>query len=246
VPLPADPTAVVLRVSRHGGYPFPGISQRVQPIELQAGGRLVRAAPYPPPDPEAAYHRLEFLQVPVAEVQALVAAAEDGGATSPPAVLGHNPNLADWGTQVFEVDRPGLRSTLVVRDLEPRSNESAHLTPEQRARRRILLALVAQLEQTGRPTGPVRAYVRAVTWPARSGTGTTTTLPPDLRTWPGPPLLGGALSRCVVLPADEMDRYVPGWSTATSRTGWRSGAEVLKIDFYDATTPGEGCTPPAG
>lgn len=82
VPLPADPAAVVLRVSRLGGYPFPGSSQRVQPIELHAGGRLVRPAPFPPPDPASAHHRLEAFEVPVAEVQALVAAAEDGGATA--------------------------------------------------------------------------------------------------------------------------------------------------------------------
>lgn len=246
VPLPADPAAVVLRVSRLGGYPFPGSSSRVQPIELHAGGRLVRPAPFPPPDPASAHHRLEAFEVTVAEVQALVAAAEDGGATAPPADLGSNPNLADWGVQVFEVDRPGHRSTLVVRDLERRSTDAPNLTPDQRARRRTLLDLVARLESTGRPTGSVREYVRAVATGPRTGAGATTTAPHDLRPWPGPPLQVGSSFRCVVLPAADMDRRVPGWSSATTSTGWQSGSEVLGIGFYDATTPGEGCTAPPG
>lgn len=243
VPLPDDPAAVVLRVSRAGGYPMPGASQRVQPIELQAGGRLVRPAPYPPPDPSASYHRLDAFEVSVEEVRSLVAAAEDGGAISPPADLGSNPTLADWGVQVFEVDRPGLRSRLVVRDLEPRSTDAPNLTPDQRTRRRGLLSLMARLETVGRPTGPFQGDVRAVATPVPSSGPTTSAPAQDLRTWPGPPLEAGQGGRCVVQSITDLDRRVPGWSSATVATRWQSGSQVLQISFYDATTPGDGCAP---
>lgn len=247
VPLPADPDAVVLRVSRHGGYPIPGAEQRSRPVELHAGGRLVRPVTVVPPDGAgSAHHRLHTFRVTVAEVQALVALAEAGGVTDPPADLGHDPRLADWGVQVFEVDRPGLRARLVVRDLTPESTSAPNLSADQVARRRVLLDLATRIGSAGSFVEAVHAFVRAVAAPVRVAPGApTTTIPGTTRTWPGPPLaLASHQTRCIVLPFVEMERYIPGWSTASWHTRWRSGEQLLTVDFVDATTPGEGCAAP--
>jgi len=247
VPLPDDPTATVLRVSGLSGYPLPGMGYplteaRSQPLELGAGGLLVQQAPYS----VSSYHSLEVRNVAEAEVRALVAAAEDAGATDPPADLGHDPNLADGPLLVIEVDRPGLRSRLVVRDAVDTSINALGLTPIQQDRRRAVAALVARLKTAGLRRGPLQAYVRAVAIDRELLLGRASTLPSDLRTWPGPGLQAGKQGRCVVLPYADMERLVPSWSSATTDTRWRSGPEVLAIDFYDAQSPGVGCTSPPG
>lgn len=242
VPLPADPAAVVLTVSIEGGFPL-WSRPRVQPVQLHAGGRLVRPEPYG--SSPSAYRRLVVSQVPVAEVQALVAMAEDAGATSPPADMGRDPRIADAGVMIVQVDRPGLSSKLVVPDPVESSSSAPNLTPDQQARRRIALDLHRRLT-TERPTTPLEAYVELVAYssPPSQGATTTTTTPADLRTWAGAPLQVGTYPRCFVLPFAELERRVPGWSTATRATRWQSGPERLQIDFYGAAAPKEGCGPP--
>jgi hypothetical protein len=243
VPLPADPAAVVLELSYGGGYPL-WSRPRTQPVQLHAGGRLV----YPElrTASSSAYRRLLVSQVSVAEVRAAVAAAEDAGATSPPSDLGHDPRLADGPSLLIKVDRPGLASTLVVRDAIDATSTAPNLTPDQQARRRLALELYKRLSAgTPRPGTHLEAHVELVAYsPPPSQAATTTTITSDLRTWPGAPLQVGTHPRCFVLPFAELERRVPGWSTSTSKTRWQSGPERLQIDFYDATATKEGCGPP--
>lgn len=174
----------------------------------------------------------------------MVAAAEDAGATVPPADLGHDPDLADGGALVLTVDRPGLRSELVVRDPIAGSNDARGLTPDQMSRRRAVLDLVTRLRDEGRPTGRVRSYIRVVGFLPEMSSSTTTTQPPtDLRTWTGPALRMNPRWGCVDVPVADLDRQVPTWSSATSVTSWRAGSEVLRMEFYDATSATDGCAP---
>ena len=183
---------------------------------------------------------------PVAEVQALVASAEDAGATVPPADLGHDPDMADAGVLVLEVDRPGLQAELVVRDPFPESSDARGLTPDQLARRRAVLDLVARLQEDGRDLGPVHRGVRVVAYHPLPGSDTTAAPKPaaDLRTWTGPAIRMGAWWGCVDVPVTELDAQVPSWSSATFATRWRSGADVLTMAFFDANSPTEGCGSP--
>lgn len=242
VPLPADPAAVVLTVSIEGGFPM-WSRPRVQPTQVHAGGRLVRPEPYGSSPP--AYRRLVVSQVPVAEVQALVAMAEDAGATSPPADVGRDPRIADAGVMIVQVDRPGLSSKLVVPDPVESSSSAPNLTADQQARRRIALDLHRRLT-ADRPSTHLEAHVELVAYhpPPSQGATTTTTTPSDLRTWAGAPLQVGPYPCCFVLPYGELERRVPGWSTSTRATRWQSGPERLQIDFYGAAAPKDGCGPP--
>jgi hypothetical protein len=244
---PDDAGALVLRVDQVGGYTAPGAdAARLPMVSVYADGRVFGMGPVAAIWPGFAWPNLQVRQIPVEQVQDLVARALAAGVadTTDPG----SPPLADVTTTRFTLVTAEER---VVREVYAlREGATAEgLTDGQRAVRAELLSLVDELQDVAQPfDGSPAVYepplVAAVVtpWiaPEDDGSGLRFDAPP--RAWPGPPLPGEPIGPdvgCVVAAGEEATAVRAAADGAHVLTPWETPDGALWSVTFRPLLPDE-------
>ena len=244
---PDDPGALVLRVDQVGGYATPGADAgRLPMVSVYADGRVFGLGPVAAIYPGFAWPNLQVRQIPVEQVQDLVARALAAGVadTTDPG----SPPLADVTTTRFTLVTAEERFVREVHALAEGVGAEG-LTDGQRAVRAELLSLRDELLEVAQPLDgspavyqppAVAAVVSPWSAPEDDGSGTDFSGPP--RAWPGPPLPGDPIGPdvgCVVATGDEATAVHAAAGRATVLTPWQTPDGALWSVTFRPLLPDE-------
>lgn len=228
--LPADPSAVVLRVEYVGGFVTPdSLAARLPLVSVHADGRVISEGPVAAIYPAFAWPNVQVRQIPAAQVQELVDRALAAG-VSDTADLGAPP-LADAPSTRFTVVTAGETFVREAYALAEAVGQDG-LTPEQEAARAELGALRDELTGVAQPGDgspesydPASVAVVVRPWTPLEDDGTDPALEQSSRPWPGPPLPGELLGSlphltCVLAGGEQAAAVRAAAADANALTPW--------------------------
>lgn len=237
--LPGDPAALVLQVQQVGGFTEPGADAgRLPLVSVHSDGRVFGQGPVAAIYPGFAWPNAQVRQIPVGQVQELVARALDAGVAET-ADLG-SPPVADAMTTRFTVVTAEERFVREVYALSEGVGAGG-LTAEQESARAGLAQLLDHLQGVAQPgdgapevyePAAVAAVVRPWVAPEDDGSGLDLSGPPQ--PWPGPALPGESIGpdvSCVVATGNEATAVREAAGNATVLTPWSSGDGTWSVTF---------------
>jgi hypothetical protein len=244
-----DPEAVAIRVVQTGGFvPASAISGRLPLVSLYGDGRLITEGPVPAIYPGPALPNIQRRQIPVEDVRTLVRKALDAGVGSG-ADLGR-PTVTDMPDTRFTVTTTDGVKDIEVYALEmTEDGPNAGLTPEQRAARHKLAALLAELQELAAGEGsepyPVTSLAAIATaYPEQ--TPPSEPSPPPAVAWPGPALPGEKIGAsdvvgCVTATGDQAKAVLAAAAKANAATPWTSGGKAWSLVLRPLLPDESGC-----
>jgi hypothetical protein len=225
--LPDGADALVLQVSRTGGYTTPELLLgRLPWISVYADGRVVSEGPVPAIYPGPAWPNVQVQQTDRATVQQLVEHAQDAGVTGT-GDLG-SPGVADATSTRFTLTTAEGTTVREVYALTEGSTDG--LTAEQQDARARLADLVTELTDLPLSLDPAASYEPAAV-AALVRPWSTPDVDPFLADqpalpWPGPVLPGKPIGpdvTCVVATGDEARAVTGAARGANALTPWTTG-----------------------
>ncbi|SDP10033.1 hypothetical protein SAMN05660199_03150 [Klenkia soli] len=243
---PADPDALVLRVTQGGGYTAPGADLgRLPLVSVYRDGRVITEGPVAAIYPGPAWPNVQVARIDADAVTDLVDAALDAGVTAT-GDLG-SPGIADATTTTITLITADGTSTREVYGLREGQGDPA-LTTEQAAARTALADLVDRLtapaaEQETEAYQPTAVAALAGSYTAEDG------LERDPVSWPGAALPGESAAPglgCTVSTGDEATAVTAAAQDADALTPWTDGGSTWAVTFRPLLPDETGCADLAG